>query len=255
MRPHNEADEQPKKKKTTKPNTEKEAKKTVKKPPKAAKPQQLVLYDTNPFMPELVRNISHRTAQRVIGTGGQEILIRDKDRGLEEVGSVKFVKRDKVDDATFVKIFATNMKMLMSLTAPGMTSLMYLTFLLSDPKHMKKDHVRITWDMYQHHMQVLLKDQAKELTMSRPTFYRGVTDLVEKGALAPAQIEGEKRGWYFINPDVVINGDRLLMIQEYERARSEKLGEWRREQDPWVTEKVINEVPEYEASDSGFESE
>lgn len=203
----------------------------------------LVIYDTNPFMPELMRSLANKTAPRQIGTG-PEILIRDKERGLEQVGTVKFVQRNKVDDVTFVKIFATNTKMILSLTAPGTTCLMYLTFLLNDPKYMKKDHVRITWEMYQHHMEVLFKDKAKDLGMSRPTFYRGINDLIDKGALAPANIEGEKRGWFFINPAVIINGDRIFMIQEFMRANSERLGEWRLEQDPWnVAEKVLDEVP------------
>ena len=55
-----------------------------------------------------------------------------------------------------------------------------------------------------------------EKTISRSTFTRGISELVEKQFIASMPAVG----WYWVNPDFVWNGDRLAFVQEYRRVHN-----------------------------------
>ena len=47
--------------------------------------------------------------------------------------------------------------------------------------------------------------------ISRATFFRGMTELIERGFIA----ESQSQGMYFLNIDYLFNGNRLAFIKEY----------------------------------------
>ena len=54
--------------------------------------------------------------------------------------------------------------------------------------------------------------QAVGIAFSRPTYDRGVKELIEKQFLA----EGVHSGWFFINPALIFNGDRAAFVRTYQ---------------------------------------
>ncbi|MFC0254472.1 hypothetical protein ACFFJK_21510, partial [Massilia consociata] len=55
--------------------------------------------------------------------------------------------------------------------------------------------------------------------ISNSAFYRALAELLEKGFLA--RVESDKH-WYFINPTLFFNGDRVRFITEYQKPRKAK---------------------------------
>ena len=49
--------------------------------------------------------------------------------------------------------------------------------------------------------------------ISRSTFARGLSELMEKQFIAAQQAVG----WFWVNPDFMWNGDRLTFVREYRR--------------------------------------
>jgi hypothetical protein len=54
--------------------------------------------------------------------------------------------------------------------------------------------------------------------MSEATFYRGMSELVNKEFIA----ESVSQCWYYVNPDYVWNGDRLAFVKEFRLKQSSK---------------------------------
>ena len=51
-------------------------------------------------------------------------------------------------------------------------------------------------------------NKGNKFVLSRPTFTRGISELIKSNILARC----ERAGDYFINPNFVFNGDRLLFV-------------------------------------------
>lgn len=56
----------------------------------------------------------------------------------------------------------------------------------------------------------MLTETEKEL-FKRATFYKGIKELVKARFLAMSKL----KGYYFINPSYIYNGDRIALVNEY----------------------------------------
>ncbi|GAA4664279.1 hypothetical protein [Bartonella pachyuromydis] len=55
-------------------------------------------------------------------------------------------------------------------------------------------------------LKTFLAAQDKKLALSATTFFRGISELEKAGIIA----KQNHRGWYFINPDFVLNGKLVV---------------------------------------------
>lgn len=108
------------------------------------------------------------------------------------VNTYRFVDPDK-----FVKVFADNIGLTFDLTAAGIKAFSVLLYVVQSS--IQQDEVLL--DKY-----VLEKFCTKhEKKLSHITFLRGLRELCEAKILA----KSIRKGWYWINPNFVFNGDRI----------------------------------------------
>jgi hypothetical protein len=115
-----------------------------------------------------------------------------------------FWQMEEVDSTKFVKLFVNGVKALAELTNAGakVFELLYTEM----QKKPNEDSVYLSFTG--------IDKNAKSL--SRSTFTRGISELIEKKFIASMPAVG----WYWINPDFVWNGDRLRFVQEYRKKGS-----------------------------------
>jgi hypothetical protein len=159
----------------------------------------VVLYEKSPFMPAV-----QTKTRRVTNKRGDMMLINNDGEIHSRIAG--FWESKPVDASKFVKLFVNGVKALAELTSAGtrVFELLYIEM----QKNPNKDMVYLSFTGL----------GKSEKTISRSTFTRGISELVEKQFIAgmPAI------GWYWVNPDFVWNGDRLTFVQEYYKVNTRK---------------------------------
>ena len=151
------------------------------------------VFDENPFFPSITVK-----SKRITNKRGDMSLIDNSD-GSIVTNIAGFYEVKEVDSAQFIKLFVNGVKALAQLSPAGTKAfeLMYLEM----QDNIGKDKIYLSFTTLDH----------RQHQLSERTFRRGVSELVEKGFLAP-KIEVS---WYWVNPSYIWNGDRLAFIQEY----------------------------------------
>jgi Firmicute plasmid replication protein (RepL) len=158
----------------------------------------VVLHAKNPFM----FDISIHT-RRVTNKRGDMMLVNSK-TGEIESNIAGFWEAEEVDTAKFVKLFVQGVKALKELTGAGTKVFEVLYLRVQD--NIGKDHI---------YMAYASVDQT--LTpMSKPTYDRGIRELLDKGFVAATP----SQGIYWLNPDFIWNGDRIAFVKEYKKTSS-----------------------------------
>lgn len=120
----------------------------------------------------------------------------------------------EVDKKTFVKLFSGEFKHVYNLNTAGLR--MYMVFLDILTRSMNQVHVRCTWPLVQK-----LTAEGEE-KFSYQTYNRGMKDLIDKGYIAGAVIEGETDGWFWINQDRFYNGNQVLLVKRIKLGTKNK---------------------------------
>ncbi|MEZ2706743.1 replication/maintenance protein RepL, partial [Escherichia coli] len=113
----------------------------------------------------------------------------------------------KVDSEEFVKLFSRNIALTFELTSSGIKSLNVLIWSVQNTA-IQKDVVALD--------QLAFDDFMKEnpnLKMTLRTFQRGLSELESSKIIAKTM----RKGFYYINPNFVFNGDRIAFTTLIER--------------------------------------
>jgi hypothetical protein len=161
-------------------------------------------YKQNPFTKELTVNAKNQKV-RVSNSAklNDETWINNT---TGELATTQLYTYKEVDEAQFVKLFTQNIALTFNLTSAGLKALNVLIYAVQY-KAMNKDIVILT----EITLAEFLEDEAakgNKFVLSRPTFTRGISELIKSNILARC----ERAGDYFINPNFVFNGDRLLFV-------------------------------------------
>jgi Fe2+ or Zn2+ uptake regulation protein len=163
------------------------------------------VHKKNPF---LDTTVIHSRNKRITVKAGSAIV----DMGTGEIeGQTDIVQVLKVDDAKFIKVFTQNVGLYFELGLGGLR-LLQLVYVLAQNRP-GKDRIYMNPEtMY---------DQlpANVPKLSLATFYRSLAELLNKDILA--RIESDIH-WYFINPALFFNGDRIRFITQYERMTKDE---------------------------------
>ena len=154
-------------------------------------------HQTNPFLGELEVKQAKRTVKVSNALGADSHILINQETG--EVKGTHVVTYREVDEAEFVKLFTKNIALTFDLTSAGLKALNVLIFAVQYSA-INKDLVQLDGLILE---QFLLNN--KKLKLSAPTFKRGLSELVKTKIIAPYY----SRGFYFINPNFVFNGDRI----------------------------------------------
>lgn len=112
-------------------------------------------------------------------------------------------KVEFVDEDRFVKLFTQNLRVFFDLSSASQKVLQCVLHTLQESPN--RDGIFLPW--------FAVEDYGKihDMKVSRATFHRALREMLEKGFLA----ESEHPSFYWINPHLFFNGNRMTFITEY----------------------------------------
>lgn len=168
------------------------------------------IYKDNPFIAASSGFSVHVRKNMTLVAGGLEI--KDQEGGDVNAGLIG--KIEEVDSEEFVKLYTRNVGVLFELSSRAQKAL--VAVFCAVQKHKDQAHIFLPY-----HFAVEYYEQLGISKIpSRTTFSTGITDLIKMSFLA-AHYAGE--GWYWINPNLIFNGNRVRFVTEYRIKAKEKL--------------------------------
>ena len=163
----------------------------------------VVAYSKNPFWKPFEVDVGTR---KVTIAGG---MTTNTETG-EAMQHSGIHRIEHVDEDKFVKLFTQNIKLFFDLTAPSQKILQCVIATLQN--HPNADGISLPWftvdDFSQQH----------DLKISKSSFHRGLKEMLQKGFIA----ESELPHFYWINPHLFFNGNRMVFITEYRKTEKSK---------------------------------
>lgn len=159
----------------------------------------------NPFLDDLFEVKSKR--QNIL-VGNAEHVIVNRNTGEVE-GHTAFMKYKEVDPNQFVKIFTSQVSAFYELENNSIKVFAYVM------RNMKPNID-----------QIYLNPDDMKLTIgykSRNPVVTGISVLIEKKFIARTPL----KHWYFINPTIFFNGDRISFINSYKKKQKPDQKEYR----------------------------
>jgi len=161
----------------------------------------VALYTENPFM--TMTNLKTRI-KRITNKRGDMMLV-NSNTGEVQSNIAGFWESEEVDGTKFLKLFVNGVRALAELSNAG--TRVFEILYVEMQNNIGRDQV---------YMSFTAIDTAVT-KISRATFTRGLSELIEKKFIAAMPAVG----WYWVNPDFIWNGDRLAFVKEYRKV-SEK---------------------------------
>ena len=165
--------------------------------PKRKKPEgikNVIKYAKNPFINSDIIKIDQERRQILAGTT-KNVLVNTETGETE--GITLLARYKEVDKSQFVKLFINEVSVLFDLSKAGIRVFGYVLQCL----RVNKDEIFIN-------IPELIKYCKYKTT---PQAYRGLAELVKNKIIAMSS----RYSFWYINPNIVFNGDRIMFIKEY----------------------------------------
>ena len=153
-------------------------------------------HQANPFLTDASFNSKTGTKRLSNKKGDKFMIVSDSGETVAPAGFHEIVEVDKTQ---FVKLYINGVKAFQGLKSAGAKVFEIIYRAVQDNPGSDK--------IYLHFMSV----EQNITPISRTTFFRGMTELIERGFIA----ESVEPGLYFLNIDYLFNGNRLAFIKEY----------------------------------------
>lgn len=111
----------------------------------------------------------------------------------------------QVDETEFVKLYTSNVKAIFDLKPTSLKVLQYLMVQLQETPN--ADAIYLAWFGAEQYF------NEEDVKMSRRSFHRALSEMVEKGFIA----ESQNPHMFWFNPHLFFNGNRMSFIQEYRK--------------------------------------
>lgn len=167
------------------------------------------IYRDNPFI--LCGSFAVKTKHKT-EVIGQDLSILDKK--TEEIACGAIVRRKIVDVESFIKIYSKNIAVFFELNATAQKALIAVILAVQEQA---KDKAEI----YLSYQQAIEYYQSinYEKIPSKNLFSRGLSFLIEAKFIAN---HWRKSGWYWTNPNILFNGNRIAFIDLYVNQKKEE---------------------------------
>lgn len=165
------------------------------------------VYEDNPFI--LGFEIYVRNDTRIVSG---DLSITDKENDEVNVGIIGMVK--KVDTEQFIKLYTSTVSLMFELDSYARRVLIAVLLAVQDQS---KDKAEI---FLSHNKAVKYYTDAGLTPPDSSYFSKGMRKLIKARFLAK-HYNGD--GWYWTNPNLVFNGDRVRFISEYQIKRKSEL--------------------------------
>jgi hypothetical protein len=159
-------------------------------------------YKENPFVDDVFKIDSKK---KTIIAGRTDKIFIDKETG--ELEGVAMLHRYKeVDREKFVKLYLSEINSLFELSKSGIKVFSYILHILS----INSDSVYI-----------YIPDLMEFCGYKNKTIaYRGLGELLSSKIIALSI----RQGWWYVNPKIVFNGDRIVFMKEYRLVKKNSGG-------------------------------
>lgn len=164
--------------------------------------KDVTVYERNPFW-QVSTEVKIGTKRVTMAAG----CIVKPDTG-ESIHMAGVHRIEEVDESQFVKLFTKNASLFFDLNRPAQKLIHFILVLYQDQPG--KEGIWWTWKD--------CEDWIKKNTikgLSRASYHRALAELLQKKMIA----ESDRTNFYWINPHVFFNGDRMVFIQEYRKER------------------------------------
>ena len=168
------------------------------------------IYKDNPFIGASTGFSIHVRKNVTLVAKGLEIT--DKDGETVNAGVIG--KIEEVDTEEFIKLYTKNVGLLFDLSSRAQKAL--IAIFCAVQKSKEQAHIFLPY-----HFAVEYYEKLGVIKIpSRSTFSAGITDLINMNFLA-AHYGGD--GWYWINPNLIFNGNRIRFLTEYKIKIKEEI--------------------------------
>jgi hypothetical protein len=162
-------------------------------------------YESNPYAQDLCKTINVKSKK--IGSEKKFGSIEMVNKNTGEVESIDqtktFYRKQKVDNDTFLKLYPKYLKLFFNLSSPAIKVLLYIFSELQKPDY--KDS-NLLYFYIQDCMEIAGYN-------SRSAVYNGLIELIRVNFIQRHKVANV----YYVNPEVVFNGNRILIVEEIER--------------------------------------
>lgn len=165
----------------------------------------VTVYSENPFWNKTEVKVG---TKRISVAGGRHVS--DDGESIQH-GGVHVIH--EVDRDEFVKLYTKNIKVFFDLKPSSMKVLQYLLAQLQNS--INGDGIYLSWFSGEKYF------SEQDLGVSRASFTRSMKELLEKKFIA----ESAEPNFYWINPNLFFNGDRMTFIKEYRVKNEQKMKE------------------------------
>lgn len=170
---------------------------------------EIIRYKENPFLSDL--NIKVRSKNVRVSKIGKSDNIELVNSDTGEVKGTYIGTTKRVDEEQFLKLFTSNIAMTFDLKAAGIKAFNVLCFVMQNTA-IEKDKIFIDRFVLEEF------NESHNKKLSRAVLYRGIGELITSNIVARYQREGE----YFINPNFVFNGDRIVFTTIIEKRKTDE---------------------------------
>ena len=164
------------------------------------------IYEDNPFLESF--GIMIRKKSSIVASGLKITDTESEDVSVGIIGQIT-----EVDTENFLKIYTQNVQAFFDLSA---TAQRLLPPLMWEIQQQSKDIAHV---FFTHKQAVKACKRLNLQAPSQPTFARGIKELIQKDFLA---VNAMGVGWFWINPSILFNGDRVRFVKEYRLKRKEE---------------------------------
>ena len=168
-------------------------------------------YKTNPFLPNMVVPVKGRQV-RLSRLGKDDNVLINQSTG--EIQGTHLVTYKPVDNEQFVKLFTANVALTFDLKSPGIKAFSFLLWVVQN-KALAKDDVDLDALVLEEFIDAN-SDRGNPLRLSLATLRRGLSELEKSQIIAKTM----RQGRYFINPNLIFNGDRIAFTTVIERKKT-----------------------------------
>lgn len=159
---------------------------------------QYPVHSISPYIGELVDIINKPRFKRKAYATTKQKIVDPLSGELNDQTLLVLGEQKIVDAEQFCKIYTKQVGLFFDLSKTAQNVIRFII----EQDLIKKDEDKI-------HM--AYQDFVEAEYGSRPTFYKGVSELLEANILA----RGPRTTIYYINPTVLFNGNRITMIRQY----------------------------------------
>lgn len=170
-------------------------------------------YKSNPFLMDMVLTLREKQVRLSRLGKDNNVLINQE---TNETFGTHVVTHRYVDTEQFVKLFTRNIALTFDLTSTGIKAFNVLCWAVQNGA-LSKDEIALDAVTHEEFM-AAHAGWNPPLKLSLPTFKRGMVEL-EKCKLIAKTV---RAGRYFVNPNFVFNGDRVVFSTVIEKREKNK---------------------------------